>query len=137
MSLWAIVPVKPLNRRKSRLAEILSSEERTALNRGLLENTIKTLIDIPEIAHVLVISRDQAALSLARSLGARTVQENGAPKLNVALSRATGVAKTYATQSVLVLPADLPLITPEDVQVMLHQITAKKVPTPCCFHLQK
>ena len=80
MSLWAIVPVKPLRRRKSRLAEVLSSEERTALNRELLENTIRILMDIPEIAHVLVISRDQAALALARSLGARTVQENSTPQ---------------------------------------------------------
>ena len=121
MSLWAIVPVKPLRRSKSRLAEVLTPEELTALNRGLLENTIKTLMDIPEIVHVLVVSRDHAALALARSLGARTVQENGSPHLNVALSRATLIAKTYATQSVLVLPADLPLITPEDVQVMLSR----------------
>lgn len=137
MSLWAIVPVKPLRRRKSRLAEILSSEERAALNRGLLENTIKSLVDIPEIAHVLVISRDQAALSLARSLGARTVQENGAPQLNVALSRATGVAKTYATQSVLVLPADLPLITAEDVQVMLSKAFDPPVVVVAPDHSQK
>lgn len=121
MSLWAIVPVKPLRRGKSRLANVLTPEERTALNIALLENTVTTLMGIPEIAHVLVVSRDQAALALARSLGARTVQENGAPHLNVALSRATVVAKTYATKSVLVLPADLPLITPEDVQVMLSK----------------
>jgi len=121
MSLWAIVPVKPLQRGKSRLAKVLTPDERTALNKGLLENTVKTLMAIPEIAHVLVVSRDTAALALARSLGARTVQENGAPQLNVALSRATVIAQTYAIQSVLVLPADLPLITPEDVQVMLSK----------------
>jgi 2-phospho-L-lactate guanylyltransferase len=121
MSLWAIVPVKPLQRGKSRLAKVLTPDERTTLNKGLLENTVNTLLSIPEIAHVLVVSRDTAALALARSLGARTVQENGAPQLNVALSRATEIAKTFATQSVLVLPADLPLITPEDVQVMLSK----------------
>ncbi|MBE9523878.1 MAG: 2-phospho-L-lactate guanylyltransferase, partial [Chloroflexi bacterium] len=137
MSLWAIVPVKPLRRSKSRLAEVLTPEERNALNRGLLENTIKTLIDIPEIAHVLVVSRDHAALALARSLGARTVQENGAPQLNVALSRATVIAKTYATQSVLVLPADLPLITPEDVQVMLSRAFDPPVVVVAPDHNQK
>ncbi|MEN8171286.1 MAG: 2-phospho-L-lactate guanylyltransferase [Chloroflexota bacterium] len=121
MSLWAIVPVKPLRRGKSRLAKVLTPDECTALNEELLANTINTLMSVPEIAHVLVVSRDQAALSLARSLGARTVQENGAPQINVALSRATVIAKTYATQSVLVLPADLPLITPEDILVMLSK----------------
>jgi 2-phospho-L-lactate/phosphoenolpyruvate guanylyltransferase len=119
MTLWAIVPVKPLRRGKSRLSSVLSQEERATLNSRLLAHTLDTLSEIPEIEHVLVVSRDQAALALARDHGARTVQENGAPQLNLALARATIVAKHYATRGVLVVPADLPLITPEDVQVML------------------
>jgi len=119
MTLWAIVPVKPLRWGKSRLAGVLSQEERTDLNSQLLTHTLETLKAIPEIEHVLVISRDPAALSLARSHGARTVQENGAPELNIALARATIVAKNYSTSGVLIVPADLPLITPEDVRAML------------------
>lgn len=119
MTLWAIVPVKPLRRGKSRLANVLTQDERTDLNRRLLVHTLDTLIAIPELDQVLVISRDSAALSLARDYGARTVQENGAPKLNLALARATVIAKQYATRGVLIVPADLPLITPEDVYAML------------------
>ncbi len=119
MTFWAIVPVKPLQRGKSRLAEVLTQEERLDLNRRLLVHTINTLAGIPDIEHVLVISRDQSALALAREHGARTVQEHGAPQLNIALARATIVARTYATRGVLILPADLPLITPEDVQALL------------------
>jgi 2-phospho-L-lactate guanylyltransferase len=122
MTLWAIVPVKPLRRGKSRLAEVLTPDERTDLNRRLLAHTLDTLTAIPQIEHVLVISRDQAALALARAHGARTVLENGAPKLNLALTRATLLAKSYATRGVLIVPADLPLITPEDVRVMLERI---------------
>jgi len=122
MTLWAIVPVKPLRRGKSRLSKILTEDERTDLNKRLLANTLETLSEIPEIEHVLVVSRDQAALSLAREFGARTVLENGMPLLNVALTRATVVAKEYATRGVLIVPADLPLITPEDVRVMLGKV---------------
>jgi 2-phospho-L-lactate guanylyltransferase len=120
MALWAIVPVKPLRRGKSRLAGVLSPEERNDLNRRLLTHTLETLNAIPEIEQILVISRDQAALSLAREHGARTVLENGAPELNVALARATIVAKNYATRGLLIVPADLPLISPEDVNAMLE-----------------
>lgn len=120
MTLWAIVPVKPLRRGKSRLAEVLTQEERADLNRRLLAHTLDTLTSIPEIEHVLVISRDQSALSLARDHGARTVQEHGSPQLNLALARATIVAKTYATRGVLIVPMDLPLITAEDVRTMLE-----------------
>ena len=125
MTLWAIVPVKPLRFGKSRLAEVLTPDERTDLNRRMLSHTLDTLTAIPEIEHVLVVSRDQAALSLARSYGARTVQEHGAgaaaPQLNIALTRATVLARSYATRGVLIVPADLPLVTPEDVHAMLER----------------
>src|SRR4030042_3354564 len=111
MTLWAIVPVKPLRRGKSRLAGVLNEDERTDLNSHLLAHTLETLVAIPEIEHVLVVSRDPAALALAREHGARTVQENGAPQLNIALARATIVVKIYNTRGVLILPADLRLST--------------------------
>src|SRR5512146_3337185 len=121
MTLWAIVPVKPLRRGKSRLAGMLSEDERTELNRHLLQNTLKTLADIRELEEVLVISRDPAALTIARKYGARTVREDGQPELNTALKRATVVAQVYATRGVLVLPADLPLISREDVLALIER----------------
>ena len=122
MTFWAIVPVKPLGRGKSRLAGVLTQEERLDLNSNLLIHTVDILRDIPEIEHVLVVSRDQSALSLARAHGARTVQENGAPELNIALTRATMVAKSYATRGVLIIPSDLPMITKEDVYAMFDRV---------------
>jgi len=121
MTLWAIVPVKPLRRGKSRLADVFSEDERTDLNRYLLENTVRTLKRVPQIEHVLVVSRDPSALALARDLGARTVLENGAPHLNVALTRATVVARSYAARGVLILPSDLPLVSEEDVHLMIER----------------
>ena len=58
MTLWAIVPVKPLRRGKSRLAGTLSEDERAELNRILLQHTIQTLTDLKEIEQVLVVSRE-------------------------------------------------------------------------------
>jgi 2-phospho-L-lactate guanylyltransferase len=126
MTIWAIVPVKPLRRGKSRLAGTLSEDERTHLNQLLLEHTLKTLTELREIEQILVVSRDPAALALAREHGARTVREAGSPKLNTALKRATVVAQLYATRGVLVLPADLPLITREDILALVER--AKKPP---------
>jgi 2-phospho-L-lactate guanylyltransferase len=110
MTLWAIVPVKPLQRGKSRLSSILSVAERTTLNQSMLVNTLKTLKSISEIDTVLVVSRDPAALSIARDFEARTVLEDGSPELNTALRRAAMVAKAYYANQILVMPADLPLV---------------------------
>jgi len=123
MTIWAIVPVKPLRRGKSRLAGTLSEDERTQLNKLLLEHTLATLTGLKEIKQVLVVSRDPSALALARENGARTLQEDGSPQLNTALTRATLVAQGYATEGVLVLPADLPLLAREDILTMIEQAT--------------
>lgn len=119
MTLWAIVPVKPLRRGKSRLSGVLSEEDRAELNRRLLVHTVSTLKQIPDIVEVLVVSRDTGALAVARAQGARTLQEDGAPHLNVALERAAVVAQSYHAQSLLVLPADLPQLGQQDVEAIL------------------
>jgi 2-phospho-L-lactate/phosphoenolpyruvate guanylyltransferase len=121
MTLWAIVPVKPLRRGKSRLSGVLSQEARTALNHYLLSNTLETLASVPEIEHSLVVSRDPEALTIAREYGARTVQEQGSPQLNIALTRATMVARNHSVQGVIIVPADLPLITVDDIREVVKR----------------
>jgi 2-phospho-L-lactate guanylyltransferase len=121
MTLWAIVPVKPLRRGKSRLAGTLTEDERTALNQELLEHTLKILSSLKELAQVLVISRDPQVLIIARNHGAKTVQEDGQPHLNTALARATVMAQVHSIRGILVLPADLPLLTPDDVRVLIDR----------------
>ena len=121
MSLWAIVPIKPLRRGKSRLAGVLTDDERTFINYTMLGNTLKALKATPEVDHVLVVSRDPSALALARDYDAKTLQEDGSSdNLNMALRRAAVVAQIYAGQTVLVLPADLPLISPESIQALIR-----------------
>ena len=121
MTLWAIIPVKPLRRGKSRLSGMLTEDERTALNQKLLEHTLMTLSTLKELDQVLVVSRDPQALTIARNHGAKTVQEDGQPHLNTALARATVMAKVHATHGVLVLPADLPLLEREDVLALIYR----------------
>jgi 2-phospho-L-lactate guanylyltransferase len=119
MNLNAIIPVKPLRRGKSRLAGILSEEERTLLNYTMLGNTLRTLTNVPEVSRILVISRDTSALALARDFGARTLQEDGTSDLNTALQRATVVAQMRGALSLLILPADLPLLTPASLKPLI------------------
>ncbi len=115
MSVWAIVPVKPLKQAKSRLADLLSAEQREALATALLLRTVGLLLPLPQIQGVLVISRDSQALAMVRELGAQTVQESGAPELNNALLRATQALRLWGAEAALIVPADIPLLAAEDV----------------------
>jgi 2-phospho-L-lactate guanylyltransferase len=121
MALWTIVPVKPLQSGKSRLSDVLTSDERIALNTCLLSNTLDTLKQIDEIEHILVVSRDPKVLAVARKFGARTVQENGASHLNAALTLGTIFARQHTALGILILPADLPLLTKDDIYTLIKK----------------
>ncbi len=119
MTLWAIVPVKPLAKGKTRLANTLGPAERTQLNREMLEHILTELAAVAEVERTLVVSRDSAVLALARDKGARTLSERQPAELNRALERATGAAQAYGASGVLILPADLPLATRDDIRALV------------------
>lgn len=127
MTLWAIVPVKPMTKGKSRLAGSLTPEERLALNRQMLDHLLSVLVGVPEIERTLVVSRDPAVLALARDRGARTLSERSPSELNRALERATGAAQAYGASGVLILPADLPLLLRKDVDHLVALATTPPV----------
>jgi 2-phospho-L-lactate guanylyltransferase len=95
---------------------VLSPDERADLSQQLLAHTLDVLARVEGIERTMVVSRDSRALALARDHGANTVTEHGSPELNKALVRATLVAKGYGVSSLLVLPADLPLLSAEDLE---------------------
>lgn len=119
ISTWALVPVKPFVRAKSRLAQVLPAQRRRQLAAQLLERTVRLLVAQPGIDGVAVVSRDPAALALAGALGAQTVVETGAPELNAALTMATRRIAAQGAEACLVVPADIPLLSGEDLAQVL------------------
>jgi 2-phospho-L-lactate guanylyltransferase len=129
MTIWAIVPVKPFTLAKSRLAGSLTPQQRSELSRRLLIHTLDVLARVPLIRRTLVVSRDSAALALARKARANTVTESTRSELdlNLALRRATEAALAFGVQAVLILPADLPNLAPADVELLLKTLVPASV----------
>jgi 2-phospho-L-lactate guanylyltransferase len=121
MSVFTIVPVKPFAQSKSRLAEVLSSEERAGLSRAFLEHTLSVLMEVAEVTETLVISRDPAALAVARAFGARAVLETEPSDLNAALEHATEIAQQSGARAVLILPVDLPCANAEAIEAVIAE----------------
>ncbi len=120
MKIWAIVPVKPFVRAKSRLAAVLSAEQRQALAEGMFRHSIETLIQTSAVDRVTVLSRDSSALAISHDYGVHTIQETGIPNLNASLRRASEIARLEGWDGLLVLPADLPFVTSEDIEQMVY-----------------
>ncbi len=95
MSLWAIIPVKPLNLARSELETALDRQGREALATANLRQALEALTRSWSLAGVVVLSRDSRALAEARSYGVYTVTESGAPERNAALMRATLTTRTF------------------------------------------
>jgi 2-phospho-L-lactate guanylyltransferase len=114
MKQWLIVPVKPFDKAKSRLAGVLPDATRAELSAQLLEQTLRIAVATDLFAQIAVVSRDPAALTAAAALGAIGLVENLAD-LNGALAQACGYAHASGADAALLLPADLPRLRQQDL----------------------
>ncbi len=116
----AIIPVKPLNRAKSRLARALKAPTRAALVRSIFSRTLDVIARVPRIDGVIVVSRDLTILELARQRNAITLMESDSG-LNPAITQAAHWAVQHHAGSAIVIPVDLPLITSADLDAMIDR----------------
>jgi 2-phospho-L-lactate guanylyltransferase len=115
----AIVPAKALDQAKGRLAALLSESERRDLALAMLEDVVRALQAADEIDSVTVISPDDAVLDVARGLDANALPEPATVRgINQALSYALD-SISPGPDAVVVVLADVPLITPGDVQAAI------------------
>src|SRR6266571_6769070 len=102
------VPVKRLERSKSRLSSLLTPVERAVLTLAMLEDVLDAALDQPGW-EVWLVSKDEAALEVGARRGARPFVEAGSSLLSAVRQVEAEVPGT--TSSLAVLLADLPLIT--------------------------
>jgi 2-phospho-L-lactate/phosphoenolpyruvate guanylyltransferase len=112
--LYTIVPVKPLHLAKGRLSGVLTASERRALVLTMLEDLLATLRATAPVHETIVVSRDADVLALAARLGAAALLERG-DGLNTAYAQAAAFAGLKGATTLLALPADLPLATPDQI----------------------
>jgi 2-phospho-L-lactate guanylyltransferase len=119
MPVYCLIPAKPYADSKSRLASVLTPIQRATLSRRLLLRTVRLARVV--IGRVVVVSRDWELLDEAQAEGACGLAE-ASPGLNPALAQAARWAGERGAAGVLVLPADLPLLTAHDLEAMLGYI---------------
>lgn len=120
MTLWAVLPVKPLAKGKSRLHGCLSEQEVCELNRCLFEDTFRKLKSCIHIGQVLVVSQDPSVLVFTRRMGGVALEENQKSSLNEAVSQALAYILENDPGMVLIVPADLPLMEAEDLAGLIE-----------------
>lgn len=123
MSRWALVPIKGFDRGKSRLAAVLSSEERAELTRGLFEHVVEVLRASPLIDGVAVVSDSADAREHARRLGLLALADaDGSRGLADVVDAALVELEGRGATSALVCMSDLPDLSVEDVERVFQQL---------------
>jgi len=120
-----VVPVRGLEGAKSRLGEALDAEERRDLVEQLLRHTIACALATPGVTEVAVISPDPDALELAAASGARALAQRSRG-LNPAIHEAREAIPPGTR--VLVLPSDLPALSPAALLAVLEAADAAAPP---------
>jgi len=117
MNVFAVVPVKGLDISKGRLSSVLSPEKRRALTAAMLEAVLKALKS-STVHEVLVVSPDSAVRQVADKYGFSCISSRRAG-LNPALKEAIAWCMQRNADSVLILPADVPLISSGDIDKLV------------------
>ena len=115
----ALIPVKELSSAKTRLSPLLDDDARRALTLAMYRDALDAALACPALDGVAAVTRDDELLSITEEAGAQPMPEPGG--LNEALDSA---AQTLASRSdverLLVLAADLPLISSADIATVVE-----------------
>jgi 2-phospho-L-lactate guanylyltransferase len=122
----AVVPVKRLGSAKSRLSPGLSVDARSALARELAGKVISALKDSGDVDRLAVVTPEP---DLAAALDVEGLADAG--DLNASLARGVEWAQGLGARSLLILPADLPLVTGADVRALIAAAGAAPGITIC------
>ncbi len=110
-----LVPIKRLESCKQRLSPLLSANERCALAEAMLQDVAAALNGCQHRNHVALVTGDGRAQLLARQHGFGIIDDREDPGETGAIEMATRAAIARGGEFILVLPADIPLITAAEV----------------------
>lgn len=115
----ALIPVKSLSASKSRLSSVLSPAQRERLSAFMLQKVLQILRASGKFDLICLVTQDIRAAQIAKDTAARVIWEPKPGDENRAIDYATQICNSLGTESLLVLPADIPFITVQDIETIL------------------
>ncbi|MFH8338168.1 2-phospho-L-lactate guanylyltransferase [Streptomyces sp. AM6-12] len=125
---WTLViPLKPLSRAKSRLADTAADAVRPGLVLAFAQDTVAAGLACAGVGDVVVVTDDPRAGRELSALGARIVPDTPAGGLNAALAHGVAaVRRGHPRAAVAALNADLPALRADELERVLS--TAAQFP---------
>ncbi len=120
MKTTAVIPIKQLDNAKQRLAPVLDVMERRMLFQVMVEDVLTAVEACPLIEDIIVVTSDADVADLAHQYGALVLAEPSEPGLIPAVTSTGEYLANSGADAMLFLPGDIPLITAEELEVVLE-----------------
>jgi len=117
MTIFALVPVKRLSKSKNRLSMIFKREERTGFVIAMLRDVLEA-ISSSAVDRTAIIGSDGIVQRLSSDHGASFLPDTG-QELNKVIGCATAWCIREEAESVLILPADIPLVSSIEIDKII------------------
>jgi len=121
---WALVPIKPFATAKTRLESLLTRPECARLAEEMARDVLRALYAAPDISGIALPTTEKKLATLAAGATAgkatRFYAEQPGEDYRAALGRVAAELAAHGARQLLVLPADLPLLSSGDVQQLLE-----------------
>jgi 2-phospho-L-lactate/phosphoenolpyruvate guanylyltransferase len=130
--IFAILPVKSPHNAKQRLKNLLAVEQRETLARMLYTQTLAALCRAEGIDRVVVATCDAEVAGHARRSGALVFEENEQVSHSVSADAACLRAMELGASTVLLVPIDVPTVTPADFSQLAASARTGVIIVPSC-----
>jgi 2-phospho-L-lactate guanylyltransferase len=114
-----LIPVKDPANAKTRLAELLSAEERRVLAWAMFEDVSNAVREARQPDCVVMVTSYEPAIERARQFGWDVLIEESQVSESASVDWASRVLAQRGVDTVMRLPADLPLVRADDIDSVL------------------
>jgi len=128
--IFAVLPVKEFKNSKQRLAGVLTPSQRETLAVTMYRQMLATLGGVRGLDRIGVATSDPTAARYAREAGTELFEETEQRGHSHSADAAARRAMELGAKTVLLLPIDVPLATPADIEELIEAADTDLVVTP-------
>src|SRR3974377_43375 len=115
-----LIPVKNLSNAKQRLAALPDQPTRTAFAQAMLLDVLDAIRAWPNRPPVALVTSDDFASDCARRFGFEVIRDHANRGETEAIDMASEICAESGASNSLVLPADIPLVQPAELEKILR-----------------
>ena len=119
--LWALVPVKELDRSKQRLEPCLG-DSCLEFTVAMLKDLLNALEQCRTISRIAIVTADPRVKSIGEHYSALVVDESESGDMNRAVTQGVKAIHDAGGARVAVFPADIPLVTGDEIDRLIQSM---------------